>query len=177
MNKPSPLVKLSIRYGLIAGILGGLLLIAMYYTGRHPLMVSPFMDYRVLLYGVFIFFNLKELREDYQGGELYFSQGMVSSFVFVTVAGTLSSLMLLFFCYADPKFIADFVVAMTDYLKSFSEEDINRIGKDVFESNLKALPATDGKQIAGKYFFQSVMIGFFVSIILSVILRKQPKQD
>jgi hypothetical protein len=177
MNKRSPLIKLAIRYGLIAGVLCGVLVIATYYFGNHPLMVSPFLDYRVLLYGVFIFFNLKELREDYQQGELYFSQGMVSSFIFVTVAGTLSSLILLVFCYAEPKFIADFVTAMTDYLKGFSEEDINRIGKDVFDSNLNALPATDGKQIAGKYFFQSIMIGFFVSIILSVILRKQPKQD
>jgi hypothetical protein len=66
---------------------------------------------------------------------------------------------------------------MTEYLNSFSEEDINRIGKDVFDSNLSALPATDGKQIGGKYFFQSVLIGFFVSIILSVILRKQPNQQ
>jgi hypothetical protein len=177
MNKRSPLIKLAIRYGLIAGALCGVLVIATYYFGNHPLMVSPFLDYRVLLYGVFIFFNLKELREDYQQGELYFSQGMVSSFIFVTVAGTLSSLILLVFCYAEPKFIADFVAAMTDYLKGFSEEDINRIGKDVFDSNLNALPATDGKQIAGKYFFQSIMIGFFVSIILSVILRKQPNQD
>jgi hypothetical protein len=171
------ILKLSIRYGLIAGMLCGILLIAMYYIGSHPLMISPFMDYRILLFGVFIFFNLKELREDHQQGALYFSQGMVSSFVFVMVAGTLSALILLAFSSLEARFIPDFITAMTEYLKTFSEVDINRIGKDVFESNLNALPATDGKQLAGKYFFQSIMIGFFVSIILSVILRKQPKQE
>ena len=168
---------LAIRYGLIAGVLCGVLLAAMYYIGSHPLMISPFMDYRILLFGVFIFFNLKEFREEHQAGTLYFSQGMVSSFVFVTVAGVLSSVMLLMFCFLELDFIPDYVASMTAYLRTFSEEDINRIGKDVFESNLTALPATNAKQLAGKYFFQSIMIGFFVSIILSVILRKQPNQD
>jgi hypothetical protein len=177
MNKRSPLIRLAIRYGAIAGILCGVLLVATYYIGSHPLMVSPFMDYRILLFGVFIFFSLKEFREDYQNGALYFWQGMVGSFIFVMVAGTISALLVFGFCYAEPRFIPSYVIAFTEYLNTFSGEDIERIGKEVFESNLNALPATDGKQIAGKYFMQSITIGFFVSIILSVILRKQPKPD
>ena len=176
MKKISPLFSIGLRYGIIAGILCGLLLMATYYiVGRHPLMISPFMDFRILLFGSFIFINLKEFREVYQEGVLYFWQGMVGSFIFVMIAGTISSLFLGVFCSLDSSFIPEYVKAMTDYLNTFSPEDIERIGKDVFDSNVAALPATNAKQIAGKYFMQSVMIGFFVSIILSVILRKEPK--
>lgn len=176
MKRSSPIIAIGIRYGVIAGILCGVLLVITFYImDRHPLMVSPFMDYRILLFGVFIFFSLKEFRDYHQKGELYFSQGMVCSFIFVMVAGTVSSLLLLAFCSYESTFVSTYVSATVEYLKTFSPEDIEKIGKDVFESNLKNLPATNGKQIAGKYFIQSTMIGFFVSIILSVILRKEPK--
>ena len=175
MNARSPLIKLSIRYGAIAAALSSALLIAMYYMGSHPLMIAPFLDFRVLLYGVFIFFCLKEFREEYQQGGLFFWQGMVGSFFLVTVAGTFSSLLLWGFCEIETNFISSYIKAVTEYLNTFSQDDINRIGKDMFESNLKSLPATNAKQVAGKYFVQSMMIGFFVSIILSVILRREPK--
>jgi hypothetical protein len=176
MKKPSPLFSIAIRYGAIAGVLCSVLLMITYYlVARHPLMVSPFMDFRVLLFAVFIFFSLKEFRDYHQQGELYFSQGMLSSFVFVLIAGTLASLLLWIFCALESTFIPSYVTAMQAYLKTFPPEDIERIGKEVFESNVNGLSATNGKQIAAKYFIQSVMIGFFVSIILSVILRKEPK--
>lgn len=174
MNARSSLIRLSIRYGIIAAALSSVLMVAMYYMGTHPLTVG-LMDFRILLYGVFLFFFLKEFREDYQQGGLYFWQGMVGSFFMITVAGTLSSLTLWLFSEIDKNFIPSYIKVVTEYLNTFSQEDINRIGKDVFESNLKSLPATNAKQVAGKYFVQSMMIGFFVSIILSVILRKEPK--
>ena len=76
MNR-SPLIKLSIQYGAVAGGLAAALLIASFYLGRHPLMISPYLDFRILLFGIFIFFSLKELRDYEQGGELYFWQGML----------------------------------------------------------------------------------------------------
>jgi hypothetical protein len=100
---------------------------------------------------------------------------MLGTFVFILVAAVFSTLLLLLFCVIETDFIPSYIEALTAYLKTFSEDDINRIGKEVFERNVQALPATNAKQIAGKYFMQSMTIGFFVSIILSVILRKEPK--
>ncbi|HZB13783.1 MAG TPA: hypothetical protein VE467_12175, partial [Chryseolinea sp.] len=57
--------KVSTRYGAAAGILAFILLLVMYYVGRHPLLTSPFLDFRILLFGIFIFFTLKELRDYY----------------------------------------------------------------------------------------------------------------
>jgi hypothetical protein len=173
----SPLVSISIRNGVIAGVLATVLLVIMFYFGQHPMLISPFLDFRVLLFGVLIFFNLKEFRDYHQGGVLYFWQGMIGCFILMLIAATISTLLLLAFMMIENNFLASYIPQMTEYLKSFSPEDIERIGKELYERNLEELPSTNPKQLAGKYFVQSVIIGFFVSIILSVILRKQPKSN
>lgn len=172
--KNSPLIAISIRYGLIGALLCTGLLIAMFYFGKHPFMVAPFLDFRIILFGLFTFFCLREYR-DSQEGVLYFWQGMAGSFIVVTVTGTVTSLLLMLFSMLEPDFVTSYVKAMTEYLQTFPPEDIQRIGKDVYDRNLELLPSTNGKQLASLYFAQGMMIGLFVSIIMSVVLRKQPK--
>ncbi len=173
--KKSPLISIAIRNGALTGVLAIVLLAVMYYLGRHPLMIAPFLDFRILLLGVFVFFTLKEFRDSYQNGELHFWQGMAGGFIMVMVAATLASTLLWIFTLIESDFIPEYVKSMTEYLKTFPKEDIERIGKDAYERNLETLPSTNGKQIAASYFIQSMVIGFFVTIILSVTLRKQPK--
>jgi hypothetical protein len=177
MNNPSVLMRIGARYGAIAAVLSISLMIVMFYLGRHPLMVAPFVDFRILLYGIFIFFALKEYREYHQEGILYFWQGMVGSFFVVLTAAVLGSLLLYAFGNLELNFVPSYVSAMTEYLKGFPEEDIERIGEEAYQRNLESLPATNMGQIALMYIVQSFAIGLFVSIILSVILRKQPKTD
>ena len=177
MKKASPLVTIGARYGAIAAFLSISLMITMYYMGRHPLLVAPFMDFRIILYGIFIFFTLKEYREVHNENVLYFWQGLIGSFVVVATAAVLGSLLLRLFGAWETNFIPSYVTAMTEYIKGFPEEDIKRIGKEVFERNLAELPSTNIAQIAMLYIAQSFGIGLFVSIIMSVILRKQPKSS
>lgn len=175
MNSFSLLAKISVRNGAIAGVLGTGVLIALYYFNRHPLMISPFFDYRIILYGIFIFFGLKEYRDFYQQGILYFWQGLFGSAVVVLTASLVASIGLLIFVRIEPEFVSSYVHLMTQYLKSFSEEDIQVIGKSAFDSNLNALSSTNSWHLVITYFSQSLIISFFISIILSVILRRTPK--
>jgi hypothetical protein len=64
---------------------------------------------------------------------------------------------------------------MTTQLKSLDPAIIDQLGKDAYERNLSTLPATNGGTLAFDYFIKSLMISFFVSLIISVILRRQPK--
>jgi Protein of unknown function (DUF4199) len=176
MKKVSPLVSIGVRSGLIAGVVTIVFLIASFYAGL-PVLVSPFLDFRIFLFGVFIFFALREFRESYQQGELYFSQGMIISFVFVMVAGVAASLLVLVFGLLEPSFVDGHIKALTEYFKSFTPEEIERFGKETYQRNSELVLSTNAEQIASRYFIHSLAIGLFVSIILSVILRKQPKQD
>jgi hypothetical protein len=177
MKKISPLVSIGVRNGVIAGVVCIALLIPMYYMGRHPLLVSPILDFRIILLGVFIFFSLREFREVHQDGILHLWQGMIGSFVMVFICATVASMLLLAFCEVEPTFIPSYIKAATEYFQGFPKEEIEQFGKDVFDRNLEILQSTNAKQIASTYFAKSIMIGLFVSIILSVILRKQPKPE
>lgn len=173
--KRSPLLSVSLRYGAVCGVLALVLLVVTYYIGRHPLMISPYLDFRILLFAVFIFFTLKEVRDYYQEGVLYFWQGLIGSVLVVVVATIIAAIGIQIFASLEKEFITSYVEQMTAYLKTFPKEDIDRIGKEVYDRNLELLPATNSSILAFTYFMQGLVIGFFVSIILSAILRKQPK--
>jgi hypothetical protein len=166
------LLKVSIRYGLVAGILEVILMVILYYAGRNPLMISPFLDFRILLYGIFIFFALKEFRDFHQSGLLYFWQGLFSSFIVVLLGSIIGSAGLWIFGSLEPELVSSYVEQMQAYLKTFPKEEIEKIGKDIYERNYNQLPSTNISTLVFTHYVQGMMIGFFVSIILSVILRR-----
>lgn len=167
-----PLILICLRWGVIAGIITTILMITTYYIAVHPFMVAPFLDFRILVFGVFIFFALKEFRDYKQGGLLYFWQGLIGCFIVVLVSTSISSSGLYIFGLMKPEFLTAYIAAATEYIKSFPPEAIEQLGKDVYESNLKALPATNLGVMIETYFLKGMLIGLFISLILSVILRR-----
>ena len=170
-----PLLKVSLRYGVLAGIFGSALLIGLYYMGRHPFLIPVYIDFRIILFGVFIFFTLRELRDYHLGGLLYFWQGIMASFLFTVSYAAISTLALLIFMKAVPAFLSDYINLSIEQLRSLPPEVIESVGKAVYETNLKLLPETDAVDLALLYLIQCFLISLFLSIILSVTLRRHPK--
>jgi hypothetical protein len=170
------LLLTSAKYGAIASVISFIGILTFYYSGKHPLLFPPYLDFRILLFGIFIFFSLKEYRTFVNDGILYFWEGLIGSLTLVTVFSILCSLYIYIFSSVEDNFIKSFVVLFREQAKTFSPEDIKQIGKENFERYLKELPAnTTSYTVAKNYFIQSYVISFFISIILSVILRRQPK--
>jgi hypothetical protein len=169
------LFSVPLRYGAIAGVLGAALAIGLYYMGRHPFLFPVYADFRIFIFAVFIFFTLKELRDFHYGKTLYFLQGMIAAFVFTLTFAVVASSAIGLFSYLVPSFVSDYIRLSLEQLRSLPQEVVSRIGKDVYERNLKMLPSTNAFDLVILYFTQSLMIAFFISIILSVILRRQPK--
>jgi hypothetical protein len=166
------LSRVCIRYGIAAGVLSAILLMVLYYAGKHPFLIVPYLDFRIFLFGVFIFFSLKEFRDVYQGGVLYFWQALFGSFLVIIISTLISCTGLYIFGSVEEGFVASYIHAMTEYLKTFPPEQVERIGKEIYERNLRDLPSTNIATLVITHFAQGMMIGFFVSIILSVILRR-----
>lgn len=169
------LMRIALRYGLIGGVIAFVLVIVMFYLGRHPLVVSPYLDFRILLFGIFVFFALKEFRDYDQDGVLYFAQAMLGGFMVIFVVTLSASLLIWIFGIFESNFVSQYIEQVTAYVKAFSQEDIDRLGKDVYERNLEALPSTNISKLAFTYFVQGLVIGFFINIVLSVVVRRQPK--
>jgi hypothetical protein len=174
LNRIPVLVRVPMRYGFIGGALGFVLLTILYYIDRHPFLIPVFFDFRVALFGVFMFFILRELRDYYYGGILFFWQGFAACGLFVITFAFLSSLLIWIFAINVPHFVIQYVELATNQIKSFPKETIDQIGQDVYERNLALLPGTTGFDLATLYFVQCFGIALFISIIISVLLRRQP---
>jgi hypothetical protein len=170
-----PLVKVPLTYGAVAGFLGGLLVIGLFYIKPHPFLIPVYFDYRIFIFAVFLFFTLKELREVHYSGIFYFWQGLISSLIFVWVFALIASSVIWMFSLIVPEFVQSYVRFSIQQLKGMPQDIIEKVGKEVYDRNLELLPSTNGFDLALLYFGQSFLIGLFISIILSVIFRRQPK--
>lgn len=173
----NPIAKISLRNGAIAGVLGFAILLALYAIGKHPMLFQLFFDFRIILFGVFLSLTVKEIRDNYQKGIIYFWQGMIACLTFTIVFAFITSGLIWACCLVYKPFLSTYIVLATEQMKAIPSDAIQQIGKEVYESNLKALPATNGYNLAKHYFWQSFVISFFISIIISVILRRQPKNE
>lgn len=175
IERISPLVRVPFKYGLLGGFLSVAFVISFYYFGKHPFLIPPFFDIRVLLIAVFLFFALREVREYFLQGVLYFWQAMAGCLVYITTMAIIGFLGVMAFGSFEPNFKAMFIEQGLAQLKSLPPESIEQIGKPAYEEVLSTLPTTTLNQMALKYTSQTFAIGFFITIIMSVILRRQPK--
>src|SRR5687768_6104734 len=135
------LVQVALKYGVIAGVLGAILVLGLYYIGRHPFLIPVFFDFRIILFAVFIFFALKEFRDYYQAGILYFWQGLIVSFIFVASFALIAATGIFVFIQLKPEFLSSYIDLSLSQLKALPEDIIARIGKDVYQRNLEILPS------------------------------------
>src|SRR6187549_279590 len=147
-----PIVRSSLRFGLIGGAVGFGLIVALYYMGTHPFLIPVYLDFRLVLFAVFLIFCQKELRDYYQGGVMQFWQGMIASFILIIVFAIISSGLMVAFGSLEPRFVSSYVEQFTEQARQFPPEVIERIGKDAFERNLATLPNTTPFDLALLYF-------------------------
>lgn len=170
-----PLVRIPAKFGLLAAGFGFVFFITLYFIGKHPFLVPVFFDFRIILLGFAIFFALRELRERHYGGLLFFWQGMLASLLLTLIFALLTGAAIWVFAGVYPEFLSQYVQLFREQVATFPADVVEKIGKENLERNLKAIADTHAFDLATLYAWQSLLISFFVSIILTVILRRQPK--
>ena len=177
MNAKSPLFRVPLRYGLVGGVIGSIVIAALYFMDRHPFLLPVIFDFRIILFAVFIFFSLKELRDYYLQGVLFFWQGMIGSYVFLTTSALIGSVFTWCFARWNSNFLPSYITKLQAQIISYKEEIITTVGAEAYNQQLTRLPLTSPLDLAGDYFLKSMIIGLFLAIIITVILRKQPKPN
>ena len=83
-----PIVRIPLKYGFFAGILAFILVLILYFLGdTHPQLYPIFLDFRILLFALFIYFSIREFKVLANHGTLHFWQGMVVGILcYVTAA-------------------------------------------------------------------------------------------
>lgn len=169
------LLGVAVRYGLIAGAVACVVIAALYYLGKHPFLLPVVFDFRIILYSVMVIFALREIRDFHLGKLLFFFQGMVASNLVVWLAALIGAAFVWVFAAAEREFLAEYIRVMTEQMTTNRELLIQNVGEEAYNQQMAKLPATTAGALAGDYFLKSIIIGLFLTIILSVIMRRQPK--
>jgi Protein of unknown function (DUF4199) len=170
-----PLVRIPMAYGILGGILSLAFAISFYYFGKHPFWINPFIDIRVFVIAIFLFFSLREVRDYFLDGILYFWQALGGCYIFLATMMLVSTLGLVVFVNYKPDFLNDYIDQGLQQLNSLNPDAIKEIGKPAVDELLKTLPNYTLQEMAKKYASQTLIIGTFITIIISVISRRQPK--
>ena len=126
-KKLPPIASISIRNGSIAGLLGFLILLALYFIGKHPFLFMIFFDFRIVMFGIFMVLTLKEIRDSYQDGIIFFWQGMIANLIFTFLFVLITFFAIWILCEIYPAFLANYIAAATEQMMSISKEVIAQI--------------------------------------------------
>ncbi|MFM9076233.1 MAG: DUF4199 domain-containing protein [Bacteroidota bacterium] len=174
-SKSRPLVTVMARYGLISGLLSLASAISFYYMGKHPFWIYPMFDVRILFIAIFLVFGLREVRDYFFGGILFFWQGLGGSLVFLGVMATLCYAGIMAFGSVEPGFLQEYIRQGFEQISALSPDALQQIGAPAVEETKQHLPNTTLEWMARRYATQTFGFGFFITIIIAVVLRRQPK--
>jgi len=80
---------------------------------------------------------------------------------------------LLFGGILDKSFVSTYVEQLTEQIQTVNEELVESIGKEAISKTIEILPTTTIFDLAIDYFLKSLPYGVFLTIIISLILRKK----
>jgi len=170
----TPLVRIAGRYGFYGSLVTIVALVSLFYLNRHPYLIPLVYDIRIFLFALFIFFSIREFRNSNQN-VLHFWQGISIGMITYVLITFLTSIFIgIFAKWIEPAFVSEYIRLSIDQLNQHKEAILETLGADKFNAAVKKLPSTTAGDLAFDYFLKSMPIGFILTLIISVLLRKQP---
>jgi len=171
-----PILRVPLKYGFFGGLLGIAVMLFIFYFGtNHPQLFPVFLDFRILLFAIFIFFSIREFRDFKQAGVLHFWQGMIIGMACYLTISLVVSVFLGVFGTLVPEYTQHYIDEIGTILRTSESEIIEKVGEEAYKNQVETLPFTTITDLAVDYLLKSMFIGLFLTIIISVILRRQPK--
>jgi hypothetical protein len=170
----NPIITVPFRYGILAATISIILFIILYFAGKNPLLIPPFLDFRIILYPIILVFAIRDFKENKNEGTLHFWQGMSVGLQAMVISSFLVAVFILIFgSFVEPRFVPEYIRLMTEQIKGLNENVVESVGKEAIDKSLELLSTTNIFDLAIDYFIKSLPYGVFLTIIISLILRKK----
>jgi hypothetical protein len=72
-------------------------------------------------------------------------------------------------------FLSSYVEKLMTQFRDNEKVIVENVGQEAYQQQLVKLPLSSAADLSADYFLKSMIIGLFLTIIISVILRRQPK--
>ncbi len=170
----NPIFTVPIRYGILAAVISMILFLILYYSGKNPLLIPPFLDFRIILYPIILVFAIRDFKENKNGGVLHFWQGMSVGLLSILISSFLMAIFIFIFgIFFEPEFVPEYIRLMTEQINNLNETVIESVGKEAIGKSLELVLTTTIFDLSIDYFIKSLPYGVFLTIIISLILRKK----
>lgn len=165
------LVSVPIKYGIFGGIMVILLILIFYFLDLDPLVNIKVAD--VFILSIFIFFALKEFRDRHNNRQLHFWQGMTGGVLtYLTIAIISAVFILLMTVIIDPEMTTNYIASRIELLNENKQKLVDAMDEETYLKAVAGVRETSGFDLALDDFLKKSIIGLFLTIIISVILRK-----
>ncbi len=177
MNNQKSLIQVPFRYGVYGSIVNALFIFLLYSTGRHPILIPPFLDSRILVFLVFIYFVIRDYKENYNSGFLHTWEGILLGIQTYMWIGLLGSVFVYTLGRIHPAFVSDYITNAILGMETAKEELMNgpqavKMTVEEYQRHLNALKQTTAANLAVDYFLKSLLIGFFIPLVYAALFRK-----
>jgi hypothetical protein len=170
----NPLLLVPFKFGFIGSLMIILGLIVLFYLGRHPLLLNPLLDARIPIYALITYISFKVFKEQYNSGIMHFWQGMSMGMIaYILMAFGAALFIYVFSAIDSTNFLSEYIRIATGQLVINKDLFIETIGEKTYTDTLAQLPTTQPIHLAVDYLLKSMPIGLFLTIILSVLLRRK----
>ncbi len=168
----NPLFRVPLRYGLIGSAFSVVMFLFLYLIHKNPLITTKIFDVIVLL--IFLVFAMKDYRSRQEGGKLFFWQGMTVGMVVFIVVAALSAIFIYFMlAHWDTDLLQSYINDRIAYMELNKTQMLEKLDEPSFDLARDAVLQTSAFDLAIDDFLKKSFIGLFLTIILSLIFRKQ----
>lgn len=174
MGIKNPMLSVSVKYGLLAASLSIILFSALYFFGKNPLLIPLFLDFRILIFAIFLLFGIRDFKDNKNGGILHFWQGFVTGAVIVIIVGTIMGLFIfLLGSVIDHSFTGNYINEMLQNITGAKEKIISEYGQEVYDKAVKLIPTTTLADLSLDYFLKTIPIGLIITFLISLAFRRK----
>lgn len=169
------MIKSSIKYSILCGFFLVILFFVSIQFGT-----SPFLDIRhffldLVIFFLFIYFGAKEFKTYQNEGYLHFWQGMSIAFIIYIPAIIIFCVILFVLLEASPSYLIDYKLGAVELLDSQKELFLQRFSEEDYNLQLDAIDDVTTTRLVFDTLSKKILAGFFISPVVTIILRKKPK--
>lgn len=165
-------LRTAYQFGTLGGVLSVVSFYFLSYLYADPTNLNLVFGY--FLIPVSIFLSIKFFKDYSNSGFLSFAEGMTVGFVTYTLIGLLSTLGIWLILQFSPDLFEVIKGQKVDLLSENKEMIISQVGENSFEATRKSIGGLTPWNIALNDGLWKIIPGMFFSIIISIILRKNP---
>jgi|SRR5690554_818103 len=161
--------KAAYLFGILGGVFCGLAFIVVYLLGNEPISFTEIFGY--ILIPLFVFFGVKNFKNNENGGELAFGQGMTVGFFVYSILALISAIVIFIFLQIDPVIFEEYRSSNLDLLGEKKNEIIEQLDEASYDATLKNLSNMTIFDVVFNDFLRKLIPGLFFTIIISIILK------